>query len=48
MEKEEGQHLKYISYLYRTRMCGFVHMNWSGKIEFRQGKVSVWPSLWEP
>jgi len=32
MEKEEGQHLKYISCSYMTCMCGFEHVDWSGKI----------------
>ena len=39
MGKEGDQHLKYISYSYRTCMCGFEHVNWSGKIKFYQGKV---------
>ena len=39
MRKEGGQHHKYISYSYITCMCCFEHMNWSGKIEFSQGKI---------
>jgi len=31
------QHLKYISCSYMTSiMCGFEHVNWSGKREFSQ------------
>mgnify|MGYP000371518280 CR=1 FL=1 len=56
MGKEEGQHIKYISCSYIACMCGFEHVNWSGKIEFSQGKLNlvreksgklVLPSLWE-
>jgi len=52
--KKGGQHLTYIPCSYMTCMCGFKHVNWSGKIEFSQGKVSeksgnfILPSLWEP
>ena len=54
MWKEGGQHLEYISCPYMTCMCGFEHVNWSGKIEFSQRKVSEISGnfmllyLWEP
>jgi len=54
---KEGQHLKSIPCSYMTSMCGFELVNWSGKIEFSQGKLNlvreksgnfVLLSLWEP
>jgi len=41
MGKEEGQHIKYISCSYIACMCGFEHVNWSGKIEFSQEKLNL-------